>query len=309
MHLEQVNVGFKNFWPGFNPQDFFVPFISASLDCEVLVTKCSKADIIFTSVFPNNTLTRRILRRLSVELGISKLWSKRSRKRFQKLVWFTGENVRPPFEGFDLTYSFDVDSYGGSNVYLPLFNLSLDWFQDGQIERGLEAIRSGRVVTPTNASFPRQTDITERKYFACAFIGNPEPLRLRALAALESLGQVDVFGNAVGRPVPNKHEIAKDYKFMLCFENDLYPGYVTEKALEAWVSGCIPLWRGIDQSRILNPKAMLNANDFETLDDFIQEVARLRDSPSELKKMSSEPLFSYEPSLLNAAEALRNLFI
>jgi hypothetical protein len=307
MQLKQISIGFKDFWPGFNPQDFFVPFVSASLGCEIVVTKITKADVVFTSVFRKKTLTRRIIRRLSVELGISKLSSKRIPRRSQKLIWFTGENQRPPVNGFDLTYSFDADSFEGSNVYFPLVYLCLDWFQNGQLQMGLEGKRSGIVVTPEVSATSRVSDVAERSGFVCAFIGNPEPHRLRAVAALKSIGEVDVFGSAVGRPVSNKFEIAKDYKFMLCFENDLYPGYVTEKALEAWVCGCIPLWSGIDHTGILNPKSLLNSYDFDSLETFADEVARLNRDSRRLTEMGSEPIFTSQLTLDIAMKALKKV--
>jgi hypothetical protein len=94
---------------------------------------------------------------------------------------------------------------------------------------------------------------------------------------------------------------------MLCFEIDLYPGYVTEKPLEAWASGCIPLWRGTDSAGLLNPNSHLNAASFESIDGFVEAVSALNQDKSRLVQMGTEPLFSVKPSLHIASEAIRKL--
>jgi hypothetical protein len=308
MTTKEIRIGFVDFWPGFCPKDFFVPFVTSAMDCRVAITDPALADIVFTSVFPKRTISRRVVRRVQQNMGIKESAPWKSKNSNQKKIWFTGENLRPPVDGFDLAYSFDTDSYGGENIYLPLLYLSLDWFEDGGIELGLEGRRAGKVVTPSFAAAKRQSAVADRIGFACAFIGNPEPTRLRALAALQRIGHVDVFGKAFGQPVPNKFDIAQNYRFMLCFENDLFPGYVTEKPLEAWVAGCIPLWRGIDQLGILNADAHLNAYNFQTLDLFVAEVALLNSDSERLNRMGSQPLFSNQLSLHSSKTALRNLF-
>jgi len=231
----------------------------------------------------------------------------KSKRQDQKNIWYTGENQRPPSADFDLSFSFDLDPLGGTNIYLPLLLTSLDWFEDGQAEASIEGRRAGKIVTPRAASSPRSSNVAARPKFVCAFVGNQEPMRMRALAALETIGNVDIYGAAFGGRVLDKYSIAKHYKFMLCFENDLYPGYVTEKPLEAWVSGCIPLWRGIDSAEVLNPNALLNAATFDSLASFVNAVAELDDDAERLAKMGSNPILSREVSLRPAKEAMKRL--
>jgi hypothetical protein len=231
-----------------------------------------------------------------------------SPQRARKDVWYTGENRRPPLEGFDLSYSFDYDSYGGTNVYLPLILTGLDWFVDGQAANSLEGKRAGKTITPSIAWKPQKTNVAERMEFACAFIGNPEPTRLRAIQELSKIGQVDVYGAAVNRPVRDKFSVARRYRYMLCFENDLYPGYITEKPLDAWISGCIPLWRGIDSAGLLNTKSHVNEFNHDSLSSFAEEVYELDLDPTRVSKMGAEPLLAEEPSLEAASKALRNFF-
>jgi len=57
-------------------------------------------------------------------------------------------------------------------------------------------------------------------------------------------GYIDLFGPAFGNKVKDKMSICQEYKYMICFENDLFPGYVTEKLIDAYLCGSIPVYWG-----------------------------------------------------------------
>jgi hypothetical protein len=147
-----------------------------------------------------------------------------------------------------------------------------------------------------------------REKFCVAFIRNPDPVRMRAIAALRAIGEVEVFGIAGSRTVTSKLEVAREFRFMLCFENDLYPGYVTEKVFEAWASGCIPLWWGLDSHRYLNPGALVNLADFATIQEWMEFVRELEHSRLRQMEMLSLPLlkrrFELEPVCFAIQEAV-----
>ena len=167
--------------------------------------------------------------------------------------WFTGENVRPPVGDWDGYFSFDIDSLSGRNAYLPL------WFETvGALNCSAHSF-TRRAVTVSEALLPRPFASGERPGFMCAFIGNMTRWREQAISTFSEVGVVDVFGASSGRPVPDKSAIASRYRYVLCFENDLYPGYVTEKPFEAWASGATPVWWGSDPLGYVNPSALLNA--------------------------------------------------
>lgn len=44
--------------------------------------------------------------------------------------------------------------------------------------------------------------------------------------------------------VPCKHDVLRQYKFAICYENAVFPGYVTEKIFDALFAGCIPVYLG-----------------------------------------------------------------
>ena len=303
--VTKVKVHFRDFWPGFSPNSFFLPVVEKALGRVSMNSQLFEADIVIESVFPRKLSKRRLARLIGVNKFPSPT-SKRNKKRKEPFrIWYTGENIRPPVSGHDLSLSFDVDSYDETNVYWPLIYLSLSWFRLDEVPMSLEFERAGYAPTPLEVSQGRSSATSERKGFLCAFVGNAEPIRMRALEALTRLGQVDIYGAAVGRPVKEKHVVSKNYRFSLCFENDIYPGYVTEKALDAHTSQCVPIWRGEDAAGILNPDAIINAKDFAEIRQLVDYVGDVNRSSDLVDEIVSRPLLREEPSLDPLMQALQ----
>jgi hypothetical protein len=89
--------------------------------------------------------------------------------------------------------------------------------------------------------------------------------RIDLLHALGSKGNVDVFGrgwddtsnmppylvaklatirSAFKGPCDDKHELLSRYKYTIAYENTAYPGYVTEKVIDAIVASSVPVYMG-----------------------------------------------------------------
>lgn len=215
-------------------------------------------------------------------------------------IWFTGENLRPPVGPWDGYLSFDVDPFNGRNAYLPL------WWQSVGALGTAASIFTSSMPSWQEMMQPRVIREPPRK-FACAFINNPEPMRFHAVRALSEVGPVDVFGSAVGRPVHDKSATARDYRFVLCFENDVYPGYVTEKPFEAWATGAVPLWRGSDPAGYLNPAAIINAADTPSLEVFVDVVSTMDRDSRAWSHMASQPILAKAPDLAPAKALIRNV--
>jgi hypothetical protein len=141
-----------------------------------------------------------------------------------------------------------------------------------------------------------------RNKFAVSFINNPQPLRFTAINELKKISEVDIFGRSVGNYIVNKIDTAKNYWFNLCFENDLYPGYVTEKILEAWLSQSIPLYWGDDRGGVLNPDAYINLAQFEDLKEFTSHVAMIYKDKNRMIEMIEQPLFQKKFEVDNLLE-------
>ena len=219
-------------------------------------------------------------------------------------IWYTGENVRPPASGWDAYLSYENEEWP-TNAYLPLWYLHSDLFGGG--DPGF----LGRPLVINELVSPRPETSSQERRFCCAIFRNPEPVRLKAIELLRKIGPVDIFGQASGRPVANKFDVMTQYRFALCFENDLYPGYITEKVFDPWISGAIPLYWGIDSTGLLNGEAMLNLADHSGLETFVDAVAALNGDPDQLSFLASQPILrrkpDAEPTLDLIREALAGL--
>ena len=107
---------------------------------------------------------------------------------------------------------------------------------------------------------------------------------------------IQIFGRGNIHDSRGKFFIYEDFEFSLCFENDLYPGYVTEKLIDSYISGCVPLyWGSLRNESILNPDAFTNLNDFQTIAEFRDHVVSL--SERQKSQMLSQPLLIDKPDL------------
>ena len=284
-------VRFRNFWSGFRPMSSLVgEWCWAAtggfdpvrgLHEDVDVEFCSNSS--FSSIisrgraFALARISKPAALRYwqSVQYGIP-FQSSRARRR----IWYTGENLRPP-AGFDLTLSFDLDDYAGTNVYAPF------WLDRVESNIGVN-LREGLVNSEVLVQPRMITDVPPR--FCAVVMANPHPLRMRAIRVLEQLGTVDTYGRAFGRPISDKAAILRDYRFCIAFENDLYPGYVTEKAVDAWIAGAVPLWWGSDPAGYLNQSCLVNVASLGSLSALADCLRELERDQSAWAAKAAEPL-------------------
>lgn len=63
--------------------------------------------------------------------------------------------------------------------------------------------------------------------------------------------------------VVKKHEILAKYKFALCFENSIYPGYISEKIFDCFVTGTVPIyWGASDVTKYIPKDCFIDMRDF-----------------------------------------------
>lgn len=77
----------------------------------------------------------------------------------------------------------------------------------------------------------------------------------------------------------NLIEAYSNHKFCLALENKFTEGYVTEKILNVFMSGSVPIYCGCSKTvkKIFNPKCFIDINDFHSIDDCIHYVKNISD--------------------------------
>ena len=67
-----------------------------------------------------------------------------------------------------------------------------------------------------------------------------------------------------------------NYTFVMAFENTKSPGYITEKIINAFYSGAIPIYWGSDNiSTFFNEKAFIDVSNFKSFDECIDYILGL----------------------------------
>lgn len=276
---------------------FFVDLLSRlGFDVEVVYDNKESCDLEVVSVFKSrkNRVLNKILDIASNqphgELDAQRVYP----YKYETLtsgakhrIWWTGENIRPPVtKYFKKTFSYDQDDFLDTNVYLPVWMMQ-SGFKDGRFEP-----RVGKDIKLE--LLMQQRELKKKNKFACAFIRNMHPTRGRVIDQLSKIGKVDVYGAASGQIVENKISVARDYKFMICFENDLYPGYVTEKPLESFMSETVPLyWGDMGIDTHINRNAIVNLKDFDSIESYVDYVASI--NVDEYVRIYKEPFLKTIP--------------
>ena len=85
-----------------------------------------------------------------------------------------------------------------------------------------------------------------------------------------------ILRNLNPEPCDYKIKIMSNYKFAICFENVSYPGYVTEKIIDCFVAGVIPIYLGAPDVQDLIPKgAFIDMRRFDSwgsLNDYLDAL-------------------------------------
>lgn len=103
--------------------------------------------------------------------------------------------------------------------------------------------------------------------------------------------------NNVGGPVPDKLEFESRHKFAIACENSSHPGYTTEKLVEAFAAGCVPIyWGDPEVANVFNPKAFVNVHDFSSLSELVERVKAIDNNPVVYQSMLSEPALLHPES-------------
>ena len=281
---------------------------------EIVTSDKGRVDIEIESVYGRNEIPNLTTRAYRFLASHTKQGINFSREKYSTSqqpsgdsdfsIFFTGENERPPFGNWDAYLSFDQHSYGGKNAYLPLW-----WLTSSDLIMPVVSPYLGKAITIEQMLSKRTTNYEERDKFCVAFIGKAYPFRMQAIAALSKIGKVDVFGgisrNQNRSTAKKKYDTAQNYKFVFAFENDLFPGYVTEKAPEAWATGAVPLYWGLDTCGYINQKSLLNLVNYNNLEEYVERVGEVSKSAKLWSEIAEQPFLVKKPNLEEVLNVLR----
>jgi len=287
--IERVKVAYTNFWPTFNLNSGFVKhLLDLAFPCWEVCDSPAKADLVLTSVFPHAPAPFP-----------------------RKTIAIIFENWRPDYRWYNFSISSDFDDYDGRNVRCPNWYAQIQWSPDivASPSSSAGAHNNEPLVPLSLLMTPRTEPYVKRENF-CAFVAsNSERFRLLTVDALSKVEPVYCYGRVSGKEDErSKYDILKDYTFNVCFENSIFPGYYTEKPLQAWVAGTIPLYFSDGQVGYdFNQDAFLNRYYFHSTREFVAEVKAIYNNVADLEWIWRQPLLTKEPSLDPIVDFLKEI--
>lgn len=212
-------------------------------------------------------------------------------------IFVTGENVSPNFNISDYALAFDRMDFGDRYCYLPLFKLYK------------------AAYTALNRTRPPAKEMLAQKSEFCAYVmSNTKDSAKERVAIFEALSKYKPvhsggkWRNNVGGAVADKIAFQSKYKFVLAFENNSTPGYLTEKFAQAAQSNAIPIyWGDPEIAKTFNSKAFVNCHNYDSLEAVVARVMELDKNDQLYSEMMNEPWFvgGREPTSLKD-ETYRN---
>ena len=276
-----MKICFSDFWAPFDlNNNFFIHILKQSFE-NIEVVNPEDADIMFFSVFGmENTLYKNC-----------------------KKIFFTGENQRPNFKKCDYSLTFDFDDYEGKNFRLPLWYLYIDWFN-------VDTYGNPEWLIPESYLYGESEFTKKPKDKFCSIVfGKMVESRLNAIQKISEYKKVDIFGKANPEyhlPDGEKYklDLISNYKFSLCYENSVTPGYHTEKLLHGKIAGNIPIYYGDTTiSNDFNPKCFINSVDMSD-DELVEKIKEIELNDDLYYDMINQPIFTTKINL----DSIRNNF-
>lgn len=252
--MKKIRIKFCDFWDGFQEKN---NFIYNALIKEYFVEISDSPDYLFYSCFGNEYLKYDCIR-----------------------IFYTGENVRPDFNLCDYAIGFDFIQFEDRYLRFPQFMID-------EYQKDIELIKDKRMCCET-----------EKEKFCNFLYSNAQTKCQRVLffKKLSEYKRVDSGGKALNNInyiVGDKLKWQQKYKFSIAFENSSTNGYVTEKIVQAFSAGTIPIYWGNPKVELdFNTEAFINCHDYDNFDEVVQRVIELDGNRKEYLKMLSQPVFT-----------------
>lgn len=192
-----------------------------------------------------------------------------------KIFW-TGENQAPDFNLCDYALGFDYIDFGDRYLRLPLWVL---YSKD-------TALMTTKHLQPSLLA----------KDSFCSFVysnSNASPERGEMLEALNGYKTVNSGGrykNNVGGPVADKLAFQQKHKFAIAFENASHEGYTTEKLVQAFAAGTVPIYWGDPRvGETFNEDAFINCLHYPDWEAVVKRVKEIDEDDALWLKMVQTP--------------------
>lgn len=294
-----VKIQFINFWNGFQPSSilkFLLPYYNFEIS--------SNPDYVIFSCFVGKE-KQLILETPTINTDAVK-------------IFYTGENIRPDMSKCDyaLSFCYEDDITDPHHFRVPYYFIRLMRYEISVYN-----------LINSNYRIKNQLKHWHKKGFCSYLVSSSHPYRDDFFQELCKYKKVDSggrhlnnMGGQIVSPKSNfrgtreahfeKMKFFQNYKFALVFENSEGRGYTTEKIVDAFLAGVIPIYRGNPLVyRDFNPKSFINFHDYSTPEEVIKHIQEIDQDYSLYKAYLEQPcLYNNQLSKYLKLEYYLNIF-
>lgn len=304
-----IKLAFQNTYSGY--ENSLLPrLIGQEAKCPVKITPVKDCDLLVLGPFikrPRNRQLRQALKPINNCIDLLK-----GRKNQPLTLFHTGENVRWNAIKADYAISFDLGVTSPTHFRFPLWMEILDWTHEDV--KGLSNPRFGCLLDIDRLMRPLGDAFLKKPNLVAFFASHMREPRASLVQALNSRVRVECFGPHFNNQIKNhnesgfeKLEILKGFRFNLCPENSLYPGYYTEKIPEAFYAETLPItWVDSNVIADFNSNAFINLLPLATGGYDSSQLEYLL-SDENIMKMAMEPLLTKKPNLESLRSFLKTI--
>lgn len=275
--MKEIKLKYLDWWSGFNPDNYMINRI---LRKHYKVILSDTPDYVIGSMYTKEALSYDCIR-----------------------IFYSGENFSPDFNLYDYALGFENMSYGDRYIYAPNYIMNPKYAHD--VKKMLEKHKREAVIGREKPEF-------------CSFVvsnGLGNPIRFdffKELSKYKTVNSGGRYRNNIGTPngVLDKYEFQKKHKFSICFENSKHPGYVTEKLVQGFAAGTVPIyWGAPDVCNIFNEKAMVVVRDREDIPRAIRQVEEIDNNPELYQSMLEQPALVDSDYINDLERKLEKFFV
>lgn len=261
--MNTLRIAFCDFWPEWKNEDFITPILQKEFN---VVIDQDNPDMLFHSIFG----------------GVKNASSYKCKK-----ILFLGENWNP--KQFNSDYSISFEPHSTTNFRLPLWQVYLllrpelkDRLFNRKRWENFERFCSFTVSNPSN----------QFRNAAFDSLSSYKRINSYGKVRMNDLGLNKVSRGKYWRDAKDQFFLDHSHKFALTYENNGYPYYCTEKLMDAFLVGSMPIyWGSPIIEKEFNEKAFINVIKYPNI---IEKIKELDQNNDKFMKIYEQPVFTDE---------------
>lgn len=192
----------------------------------------------------------------------------------------SNENQCPDFNIIDYAIGMEYLQFGDRYCRVP------NWIMNLTYEAAINDMMTKHL---------RAESIMKEKKGFCSFVYSNDNAQYRKnlFHKISIYKNVDAGGkvyNNIGERVESKIDFERWHRFSMACENSMHIGYSTEKIVQSFAAGTVPIyWGDPEVGKIFNEKAFINVMRYENLDEVIDVIEKIDNDENLYFEMLSQP--------------------